>query len=378
MDQPTWRHDTPLAPLDGLDLSYRVASCQACGAAYAADLAPPERYAQYYSQLSKYDLPAQSAALSPLSRARIDAALGFCRAHLRPDSIICDIGCGAGTLLHGLHLAGYTALHGIDPAPASAREAERAFGLTGVKVGTLADAPARLPLGATDLLCLTGVLEHLTDPVRDLAPLISALPEQAHVLIEVPALERFTVEPMEAFGEFSLEHIQYFSAISLDRLMSRLGLVRQAGGIVALQGCTDSLFGLFAKGQPALPPLSPASTDDLLGDYLQRAGQRQSLLESRLRELGGEFFIFGAGSHTARLLPLIDQLGMSERVLGILDNNANLHGKTLGRHRIAPARPAIEQGLPAPLLISSFLGQNGIARSLPPGTRHHLLYPDAP
>lgn len=367
-DQPQPVFDNRMAPLDGLDLSYRVGQCPQCAFCYAYELPLPETYKKYYRSLSKYDQPLSQFSIRAVDQGRMAKTLELCRPHLAPDALISDIGCGFGALLSAFKAAGFSHLHGIDPAPASAITARNLLGLENIRTGSLRDAIDQLPLAETDLLCLTGVAEHLPCLSEDLGCLLQELPESATVLIEVPALERFLSPPGEAYGEFSLEHLQYFSTETLTGLMANFGFSPQALSICEFQGCTDSLFGLFSRRPQT--GIVPAHAPDKLGDYLNYSA---ATLENGLQKIvdrSTPFAIFGAGSHTARLLPQLEQLGLTTQILAIVDSNPNLRGKTLGDFVIQPGD--FLATLPGcTVLVSSFNAQSAIAREL--AGRHPTL-----
>lgn len=370
--------DNRMAPLDGLDMSYRVSRCGRCGFHFASDLPHPDTYGAYYRALSKYDVVIDGAAVSPTAAVRIRKALELCMPHLPPDALIADIGCGFGALLSAFREAGFPRVHGIDPAPYAAREAARLFGLRDIHVGALLDAPTRLPLAQANLLCLTGVAEHLPHLADDLALLLAQLPARAMVLLEVPAQERFVSPPCEPYGEFSLEHIQYFSARSLRDLMAKFGFFPRTLSILPCQGCTDSLFGLFSRNGDGLAGTAnmPPAAD--LDAYLTHSAVRlDKALASVAKATSRPFILFGAGSHTARLLPQLERLGLATGVLALVDNNPNLQGKRLGDFTIQDAS-LLTRHPGTPVLISSFHAQNAIARQL---AGHHpaiLLYEARP
>lgn len=367
-------YQNQMTPLAGIDMSYRVGCCRQCGFSFATDLPQPETYVDYYSRLSKYDVITTANDIPEHDRMRIRTAVELCRAHITEESVIVDLGCGIGALLEGFRRAGFSRVHGLDPAPDAPACARQAFAIDTVVTGSLADAESSLPLENAGLLCLTGVLEHLPRVHEDMEHLFRHLPAQAKVLIEVPALERFTRTDMEPFGEFSLEHIQYFSQASLQRFMARLGFAPVTQTIVEISGLvSDSLFALFSRSASALS--TATGKDNGLSDYVASS---EALLDSALSRivpaLPERFWIYGAGSHTARLIPRLNALGMEDRIAGVVDGNPNLQGKTIGKHAIYPPQFLMQkQG--QPVLVSSHKAQHAIARRL---QEHHpliLIYP---
>jgi SAM-dependent methyltransferase len=356
-------HFNRLAPLDGHDLSYRVASCAACRFAFADRLAAPETYERYYRSLSKYDIAASALEVPEVDRMRARATVDLVAAHVDRKARIIDLGCGSGVLLDALRRAGWSRLAGLDPAPGASERARRLFALEEVHSGSLRDLPPQLEVGNAGLVCLAGVLEHLPRLREDLEALVSRLAPDAKVLVEVPALERFGPARFEPFGEFSLEHLQYFSAASLSALFAALGFRPLALELVGLQaGTTDSVLALFARGEA--PRLD--APDDLarLQSYVERSARAMAAVLARIDACDARrIFIYGAGSHSSRLLPELLARGMGDRLAGIVDANPNLQGKPLGPLAIE-APEALARDPRATVLLSTFRSQEPVARAL--------------
>lgn len=374
-------YDNRLAPLGGLDLSYVVARCSTCGFHYAETLADEATYIDYYRRLSKYDYADSSRAISTIDSFRARSVVSFCRPHITDNTVIADLGCGIGHQLHAFKEAGWQTLYGIDPAPRASQRAREAFGLNSISSGRLDEAANLLPLDHIGLVCLTGVLEHLGTPREDMAQLISHLKPGSLILIEVPALEYFAKAPNEPFGEFSLEHVQYFSADTLNRFFATLGASTVKTGFLKLPpGVTDSLLGLYRVAPYPLeaPFMGRASDHEAMEAYFTSSSNRfLDMLERICHHDDSPWVIYGAGSHTARLLPALEALGHSGRIIGIVDGNENLHGCMLGHWRIE-APSALTRWPEATVIISSFRAQPSILSTL----RGHIsnsiicLYPN--
>ena len=296
-------HRNILVPCDGIDLSYQVARCQKCGFHFADQLPSLASYHSYYSTLSKYDLLGSPSALD---RQRAAAAVRLCQLRqLDFKARIVDLGCGSGGFLAALRGAGWENLDGLDPAPQAAAAAQHLHGLDCVKPGSIANAAQVINLSQVDLLCLLAVLEHLPELSRDLARLCAHLRPGAQVLIEVPALELFNPDQGEPFGELSLEHIQYFSRASLHNLLGSLGLkLLQTEWLELPELGSGSLFAW------AEVPLAPAasfvaefehSASLVFDAYLHGSAQRLLAVLSKVPDQ--PFILYGAGSHSARLVP---------------------------------------------------------------------------
>jgi SAM-dependent methyltransferase len=351
-----------LAEIDGQDMSYAVATCAHCGFHYAAYLPKPEQYQHYYQALSKYDVVLPASAVPAVDRYRAEQAVRFVSDVLQGNECIVDLGCGYGTLLNAFSQAGWQNLHGFDPAPNAHHQAKSIYGLEGVKTGTLAGTVESQCLQSADLVCLMGVLEHLPELRKDVQALCQQLGAESKLLLEVPASECFVCEDFEPFGEFSLEHIQFFSMSSLNQLMASLGWKPLKTMILELPtGTTDSLLCLYGQGEGDMKN-APSDTD--LKPYLRDSSERLETALMKIRGTQGPLIIFGAGSHTARLLPYLIQHGCSERVVAIVDNNDNLQGKKMGGWQISKPDTLLPRYPDATVLVSSYRSQQVIADAL--------------
>lgn len=353
-------YDNAMAPIGAHNMSYTVGRCRKCGFLFAASLADDQTFQSYYQSVSKYDV---AAKVSKLDELRIDAAVRICRGRIPCDAMIVDLGCGYGALLSRLKLAGWNNLHGVDPAPNSAERARELFALEGIHCGTMADAHRLIALDQADLICVTAVLEHLPHLRDDVANLLAKIKPGCRILVEVPALEGFSGLDREPFGEFSLEHIQFFSALSLDNLFGSLGarpLAREVVDLTAVNA-SDSLFGLFEWTGAKPAAFEPVTeTIDVMLNYVRDSMSRLSLALARIP--AAPIVVYGAGSHTARLLPYLERQ-FAGSVVAVVDNNPNLLGKTIGRWPIQS--PSMIRSMPeAHILVSSFRFQNEIAASL--------------
>ena len=353
---PVYRN--AMAAIGGMDMSYSIARCARCGFHFAQQLADGATIGRYYQSVSKYDV---AHKISVIDQTRIDAAVAICQAHAPRDAMVVDLGCGFGALLSCLQTAGFTNLHGVDPAPNSAERARTLFGLSNIHLGTMDAAHTVLPLHQADLVCVMAVLEHLPELHADMTRLLSHLKPGCRILVEVPAMDLFQAEGAEPLGELSLEHIQFFGQQSLQNLFATLGT-----DSVALQHLelamlkSGSLFGLFTKREAPGPSAIVRENPQHFQTYLDQSLLALDTAIARIPRV--PFVIYGAGSHTARLIPKL-QASHPGLVRGIVDGNPNLHGKTLGDWTIAPPQ-ALQHHAGTAVLVSSYRAQNEIAAFL--------------
>ena len=353
------RLDNPMAAVGGFDMSYKVVCCSHCGFHYARDLPDADTFSAYYQSVSKYDAP---ESVAPVDRARVDATVSFLEGLIDKSESIADLGCGFGALLGGLQTAGWHHLQGLDPAPNAAQCALKMFGLRNIHRGLMSEAHTVLNLQSVDLVCIMCVLEHLPQLRQDMARLLERLRPGCKILIEVPAIECFLKPDCEPFGEFSLEHIQFFDTASLTNLMKSLGAGQLALKLLDLpMVASGDMLGLFEWGGsiPQVPVFQLSESRDM-HTYIEVS--QQQLDRALLRIPAAPVIIYGAGSHTARLLAHLDRIPGCE-VRGIVDSNPNLEGKRMGRWTVR-APSSIHESPDTPVLVSSFRSQEAIAAHL--------------
>ncbi len=128
---------------------------------------------------------------------------------------ILDIGSAWGFFLSVCREKGWDAW-GVEPARTESEYARRRFALP-VLTGTLADA--RFPSGSFDVVTLWHVLEHLPDPVSELAEIRRVLKPGGLLVISVPTAR--SVKDFD-YGPVPL-HCWYFERKTLSALVEREG-----------------------------------------------------------------------------------------------------------------------------------------------------------
>ena len=133
-----------------------------------------------------------------------------------------DVGCGIGTFLHLARERGWEP-QGVDPSESGSAFAQEIHKLD-VQCGTVFDAD--FPSAHFDAITLYHVLEHISE----LNPFLSELrrvlkPQTGTLIIEVPNGESLQSRLQKADWPYvhPRDHLYYFSAHSLPRLLRRHG-----------------------------------------------------------------------------------------------------------------------------------------------------------
>lgn len=213
---------------------YTYGVCEACGHALllegAADTAVYASPAYYHSQGGDgVGYPAYETERA-YREAKGERLVQWAMAHAtHPPETLLEVGSGFGFTRRGAERLGLRT-DGVDLNPAAAAAANRLYGMT-TFVGTLADALAAGALldGAYDVVLYDFVLEHLTEPVAELALASRLLSPHGSLVIRVPGIEALELIPFGAlYRSFRSDHVHLFSRASLQQMLDRAGLALEA------------------------------------------------------------------------------------------------------------------------------------------------------
>lgn len=313
-----------VAAIAGIDLSYCVVACKSCHAVFADEIAQHDEYVKYYSSFSKYDTGEKPIPSICLMHQNLVDFVGEYNENI---SGIVDMGCGSGNLL-ALFGEKYSnaKLVGFDPSPDSARKRLCKFPNVEIRRGFIESIDALDH--SCNVFCITSVLEHIEDPYSVLRKLYNYFTASDCLAVEVPDINSFDGKNGEPYGEFSLEHINFFSASSLKSLLAKAGFEVIALKQIRYANNTGSLLALSRKNKF----FSESGIDDdfLINEYILKSELHwQDTIEKGLRNVDDYFYVFGAGAHTAKLIGRHKDF-FSKHCLGIVDNNRNLHNSTMG------------------------------------------------
>ena len=328
---------------------YDVVVCGDCGAGFADGIPAQAGLDAYYAERSKYTYDQSGGAESPYDFQRFERIADQVVPFLpSPAARILDVGCATGGLLATLKARGYGQILGADPSPTCAAAARRLHGVE-VRVATLAQLAEWKE--RFDCILLVGVLEHLRE-VRPALEILRRLLAPAGLLYcAQPDVTAFAECVNAPYQQFSVEHVNFFSQSSLNRLMAGCGLApRQTWRWLVewREGVTDSVVSAVYGMHPtqigyAMPsPTFDRETEPALQRYLAQCRDSDAALVSAVEQLvrsQDPILVWGAGTLTRRLLATTS-LGRAN-IAAFVDSNVGLQGTTLaGRAVLAPAQIA--------------------------------------
>jgi SAM-dependent methyltransferase len=341
-----------------LPAEYSIIVCGRCGFVYADPAATQLDYDRFYCEWSKYDhsATATGSGVSTYDAARLTTtASDIARALPSRAASILDVGCATGGLLAALRDHGFTAAAGLDPSPrcvAACRD--RGFE---AYAGSIASASAQMP--KFDCLVFSHVLEHVYDIPAFFMSARRLLAPGGYLYLETPDAARYVDYLYAPFQEFNTEHINHFSARTLENTARRFGFEPVFVEQKVIQTAEDTLypavFGLFRDGGGAAGEPTVVCDQDLpsrIAAYIRHSADQMDRINHRLAgQLANTegVILWGAGQLAMKLLAL--PCFAQTQVRALVDNNPILRGKTMGG---------------APVIGPDKIGPQEIARSLEP------------
>lgn len=301
------------------NVTHQITCCLECGFVFVRNTPNEEYYAKYYRSSSIYEFTRDENLH--------EKAFNIMKKYTEKNDNILDVGCSTGNLLYLFKKSGYPNLVGIDPAPNCRKIAKEKFN---IKVVT-ADLKSFNTRKRFNLVILNNVLEHLWDVRGSIRKIKSLLSNDGHLYIAVPDAGNFYKKFDEPFGEFSTEHINFFSIESLHYLLSNFS---------PLEIMTDNrvIYSLWKMG---------STLKHSMQQYIKLSESKLSKIRKLINSLPDEVLVWGAGSLTQRLLSTTNL-----KPYKIIDRNPNLIGETIkGVEIIAPEEV---KKYNQPILISSY------------------------
>ena len=302
-------------------LTHNIVSCKKCNFVFVNNTPTQKDYNKYYKIMSKYELERDQV----LHKDYKNIISKFC---LKSSKVL-DIGCSTGHLLYLLKESGYKKLLGIDPSPTCKKIAWDKFRVE-VKTSTISTFTENKKY---DLIILAMVLEHLSDIKISLSKIKNLTNKNGFIFISVPDAANFHNGFEEAFGEFSVEHINFFSSKYLFNLMDDYSCVY-------MESKDNNLLSLWKRTYPLR---------ESIDKYIKVSKYKLGGIKKVIDESPSKILVWGAGSLTQRLL---NSTNLQNKTIKIIDSDSKLWGKSLGGIEIIS--PDQIKNYKYPILISSY------------------------
>jgi SAM-dependent methyltransferase len=313
---------------------FNLVVCTHCGMGYANDIPMQDAFDRYYAGMSKYEYSNRAGVQTETYLHQFRETADLVAPHLKTGYRLLDIGCATGGLLAEFKKRGFTKLLGVDPSPTCARLTEQLYGIPGkaLTISMLNQLGEKF-----DAVFLTGVLEHLRDIDASLNSIKACLCQGGFVYFEVPDATRYDRHFSAPFQFFSMEHVNYFSPVSLGNLLARHGfsavftqrLIRRLSP-QAIEPCVGALFRWDSTEQRYPKPVFDEETEPALNRYIRQSRTLEQKIQetiSALADSAKPLAIWGVGTHTLRLLET-SRLPQA-RIVSFIDSNIHYQGKHL-------------------------------------------------
>lgn len=335
-------------------LKYEIVQCEKCGMMYADNLIQSMPLAEYYNVLSKYET--HDNLVSKELKEMYAHIVKFVSTCIEKNDDILDIGCGNGNLLHMLRESGYTRLTGVEPSETNIKNIKVRWGIEAY-TGEIGDELPGIAGRKYKLIIMQGVLEHLLECKEKIRWILEYLDDDGYLYIGIPDVSDF-IGISDLYQQFSTEHINYFSLMSLNNLMGIYGL----SCIKYERNGKEMGISLWKNNSGKRNLVCADDGNVAMQKYLAQAEVLSVKIRSKLADYAGKsVYLWGSGTHTAMLyqLHLLDDINVE----GIVDSNENYHGKIIFGHEIiSPEKLKVIKKLP--IVISSQLAQDSIERQI--------------
>jgi len=345
---------------------YDVVVCQNCGFGFADQIPVQSAFDLYYRDMSKYDYQERDGKESAYDEERFEETANLIRQFLPyREAVILDIGCSTGGLLWKIKNLGFPNVIGVDPSPLCSSAAKELYGIT---VSNRSITELSTMGRAVDFVSLVGVLEHLRELGTALEEIHKIITDNGQIYIEVPDVSAFSNAPDAPFQQFSFEHINFFSAHSLNNLMMTRGFKPSYSQHIVRRQSHNTVMpvvsAVFKKQRDGrAQPVIDKETGNSLVDYIQRSAaidRRICQIIDELVSRGKSIYVWGVGTHTLRLM---ETSQLSEvNIRAFVDSNVHYHNKKL--HGVAVLSPIDLKGTTDPILISSRVFQEEIKHQI--------------
>lgn len=302
-------------------LNHSVAVCSKCDFVFVSNAPNQKFYNEYYKSMSKYELERDKNLHNEYAKL-----IGL---YSQQSERILDIGCSTGHLLYLLKRRGFGNLHGIDPSDVCRKIAKEKYNIN-IQTTEIFSFHPKIKF---NLVILAMVLEHI-DKTRDLIRKVDSLvSKNGYVFISVPDAGNFYRDVEEPFGEFSTEHINFFSSEYLFKLM-------RGYECLFLKSDGNNILSLWRKG---------GNLRKSIKKYINQSSLKQRRIVKMINNLPNRILVWGAGSLTRRLL---QGTNLNKKIVKLIDSDKKLWERKIAN--IEVISPTELKKYKEPILISSF------------------------
>ena len=258
--------------------------------------------------------------------------------YLKPETIICEIGCGRGALLMKMKRAGYNKLYGIEPSPDCVDYVREHYGIDAL-VGTADNIPFDISF---DVIISTHVLEHVLNLQEAVKNISRKLTGHGLVYVEVPDLDEYDSQkgasPLDYITIY--EHINHFTISSLQCLFeqNRFKMINSGRKILDMgtRLPLPVIYGVFQKDSSAksLPSILPQKLFEIdkVHHWLNKYVFSKSNIFEELAELKTPIYIWGINLCIQKYMTMSPLRECN--IVGLIDRDPSKQKKSINGQKI--------------------------------------------
>jgi 2-polyprenyl-3-methyl-5-hydroxy-6-metoxy-1,4-benzoquinol methylase len=291
--------------LDGYD----VVSCEQCSFIYASNIPEQSIFDTYYINANKYEHEIEQPDIITGKYEHIVQEI--VRFGTEKTVSIVDIGCARSETLRSLRNRGFSNLTGIDPSVKNI-EYLKTKGIDGIHATIKTIDTSK----QYDVVLFLAVLEHIQDLHQALDNLYTITALNGMAVVSVPDMT-MPADGEFPYQEFSREHINYFTSVSLSNLMVRYGF-----HMVFVKKARGELIGFFRKEPKSFQ--KDTNGERSIQHYIDQSRKNEDTIYADLQHYSNTpVIIWGLGTFTQRLLAK----NVLMNIVTLVDSNPQYAGK---------------------------------------------------
>jgi len=234
-----------------------------------------------------------------------------------------DIGAGNGRFEVALKKNGYENIVGMDPSRESVDRLRKQE--IGAYAGSIYSKVLPEEENKYDCIFLFEVAEHLLCPAIGVRNVRKLLKEDGYFIVSVPDYSQIAEDTSDIPNYFNLEHINYFSEISMDNLMRLHGMKRVAQKREGI----DLIHCYQCAGEGETLQEDEITESAIQAYFMNKQGKEEQVRKiiGELKEQQKEIVIWGTGSYVMNLIATTNLLEC--KIQGFVDNNKIKQGREM-------------------------------------------------
>ena len=317
------------------EYQHSIVECENCNQIYCNPIPSDDYFMEHYKSSDLYTTFDNNPTTAKRLRGKAISQIEYAKSFQKMPKSFLDIGASNGFKLSVFkEIFPDLKINGLEGSDSCIEEARKVYDID-LDKGFIDDLDTHYSPNSFDLISLSHILEHLTNPRKSLLQIKPFLSKDGLLYIEVPGIEEFKNFDEEPYAHFSFEHIQYYSMNSLEYLMNSIGFEKVDCSIKHLNkdtlpnySCIQSIWKMGNKHTA-----KKFSDIPVIKEYISQTQKKVESFNKVLNKYKDkDIIIWGTGAHTNRLLALSDV--KSFNILGYVDSSKSKQSQLFLKEKI--------------------------------------------